>query len=67
MDIKETTPPPQQRTFSLNITQNEMEEIKLAFDNMLAREPQWYTNSQQEKVRVMRDKIYQMLRDRKCS
>ena len=60
MEIKETTPKPQ-RTFSLDITQTEMEEIKLAFDSMLNRSPQWYTNSQQEKVQAMRNKIQQIL------
>jgi len=65
MDIKETTPPPQQRTFNLSVTETEMDEIRLAFDSMLKRDPQWYTNTQQERVQVMRDKIMQMKEGRR--
>lgn len=60
MDIKETTPPPVQRTFNLSVTETEMDEIRLALDLMLERQPQWYTNTQQERVQVMRDKLFQM-------
>lgn len=62
MDIKETTPPPQQRTFNLSVTETEMDEIRIAFTHMLDHEPQWYTNTQKERVTVMRDKIFQMQR-----
>jgi delta 1-pyrroline-5-carboxylate dehydrogenase len=62
MDIRETTPPPQQRTFNLSVTETEMDEIRLAFNAMLERQPQWYTNTQQERVTVMRDMILEMQR-----
>ncbi len=61
MDIKETTPPPQQRTFKMDVTQTELSEFNIAFTHMLEHEPQWYCDTQKEKVKVMRDKIRQML------
>ena len=60
MDIEETTPL-QVRTFDISVTETELLEIRIAFDYMLEISPQWYTNTQHEKVKVMRDKIRAML------
>lgn len=56
---KETTP---QRTFSLGVTETEMSELDIALTHMIELTPQWYTNTQKEKVTRMRDAIRSILR-----
>lgn len=60
MDIKEITPPPQPRTFSLSVTETEMDEIRIALTTLIDHQPQWHTDTQKYRVTVMRDKILQI-------